>query len=318
MSRPNPFRARYRPPVRPGWHRELPARVRRYFDERVLLKWVLITGFACFVGGYLIITFLFFPGFGRSAIVTVPDLAGRTVGQADRALDRAGLDLLRGGTLPNSRVRQGRVLMQTPLPGEEVARGTQVRIVLSAGPEMRQVPPITGLSRTDAIGLLQRFGYRVAIQSVRDRQEEGTILGLRPVAGARAAVGTVVTMVISAGPPTVLVPSVIGLDRGGAASRLEAGGLGLGRVSYDPSSLEPEGTVIAQSPVAGDSLRMGSNVRVTLAGADPNPPPPPVDSLAPVDTGLVEPPDDGEEVPEEEPEEGEEPVANGEEIGNRE
>jgi eukaryotic-like serine/threonine-protein kinase len=308
VSRPD--RARHRPP-RPGWRRELPARVRRYFDERALLKWVLITGFACFVAGYLLMTLIFFPGFGRSAIVTVPDLAGRTVGSAGRALDRAGLDLLRGGALPNPRVRQGRVLMQTPLPGEEVARGTQVRIVVSAGPEMRQVPPVTGLSRNDAIGLLQRFGYRVAIQNVRDRREEGTLLGLRPAAGARAAVGTVVTMVISAGPPSVLVPSVIGLERGAAAARLEAGGLELGRVSYDPSSLEPAGSVVAQTPVAGDSLRMGSGVRVTLAGADPNPPPPPVDTLtAPMDTGLVELPAD-----EEEPEEPEEPPKEGEKPG---
>ena len=317
MSRPNPFRARYRPPARPGWHRELPGRVRRYFDERALLKWVLITGFACFVVGYLLITLLFFPGFGRSPIVTVPDLTGRTLGQADRALDRSGLDLLRGGTLPNARVRQGRVLMQTPLPGEEVARGTQVRIVLSSGPEMRQVPAVRGLSRVDAIGLLQRFGYRVALQNVHDRREEGTILGLRPAAGARAAVGSVVTMVISAGPPSVLVPSVMGMERGQAAARLEAGGLALGRVSYDPSSLEPAGTVVAQAPVAGDSLRMGSGVRVTLAGADPNPPPPPTDSLPPLDTGLVEPPDEGEEEPEEEPAEEEEPVGRGT-AGNRE
>ena len=309
MNRPNPYRARYRPPLRPGWHRELPSRVRRYFDERVLLKWVLITGFACFVGGYLLMTLIFFPGFGRSAIVTVPDLTGRTSGQASRALDRAGLELLRGGSLPNPRVRRGRVLMQTPLPGEEVARGTQVRIVFSAGPEMRQVPAVTGLSRTDAIGLLQRHGYRVAIQNVRDRKEEGTLLGLRPAAGAQAAVGSVVTMVISAGPPVVLVPSVVGMERGAAAARLQAGGFELGRVSYDPSSLEPEGVVVAQAPAAGDSLRMGSSVRVTLAGPDPNPPPPPVDTLtAPMDTGLVELPPREEEEPEEEPaEEDEEP-----------
>lgn len=305
MSRPNPYRARYRPPLKPGWHRELPTRVKRYFDERALLKWVLATGFVCFVVGYLLITLLFFPGFGRSAIVTVPDLTGRTLNQSERAMDRSGLKLLRGGTLTNARVRAGRVLMQTPLPGEEVARGTQVRIVLSAGPEVRTVPSIKDMPRTEAIGLLQRFGFRVALQNVRDRREEGTILGLRPATGQRAAVGSVVTMVISAGPPSVLVPNVVGLSRADAAARLQAGTLELGRVSYDPGSLEPAGTVIAQTPAAGDSLKMGFGVRVTLAGADPNPPPPAVDSLPPADTGLVELPEEEEpaEEPAEEPEE---------------
>jgi beta-lactam-binding protein with PASTA domain len=276
------------PAPRPGWHRELPARVKRYFDERVLLKWVLITGFACFVGGYLLMTVLFFPGWGRAAIVTVPDLTDRTAGQADRALDRAGLELQRGGTLPNPRVRQGRVLMQTPLPGEEVARGSTVRIVLSSGPELRTVPSIRGLSRADAIGLLQRYGFVVVIRRVRDARESGTLLGLLPATGQRAAVGSRVILQVSAGPPFVQVPEVTGILSADARARLQAVGLVVGRTTYDPFSAEPEGTVLAQSPVAGDSLRQGSGVRVTLAGVDPNPPTVETDSLA-VDSAAVEP-----------------------------
>lgn len=276
------------PAPRPGWHRQVPQRVRRYFDERVLLKWVLVTGFACFVLGYLLMTLLFFPGWGRSAIVTVPDLTNRTVAQANRDLDRAGLEVQRGGTMSNPRVRQGRVLMQSPLPGEEVARGSTVRIVVSAGPEARQVPSIRGLSEPDAIALLLRYGFRVARRRVPDRREPGTILGLSPAAGQRAAVGSVVTMTLSAGPPWVRAPNVVGLLLPDARLRLEAGGLSVGRVGYDPASLEPVGTIVAQGPAAGDSLRMGSGVRVTLAGENPNPPPPPVDSLA-VDSAAVEP-----------------------------
>lgn len=299
-----------RPPVKPGrrvpapspgWHRELGGRVRRYFDERVLLKWVLVTGFACFVLGYLVMTLLFFPGWGRSAIVTVPDLTDRTAGQAERALDRMGLEMQRGGTMPNPRVRQGRVLMQSPLPGEEVARGSTVRIVLSGGPEIRPVPAIRGLSEPDALALLLRYGYRVARRRIPDRRAEGTILGLSPAPGQRAAVGSVVTMTLSAGPPFVRAPGVVGLQLSDARMRLEAGGLAVGRVSYDPASLEPAGTVLAQAPVAGDSLRMGSGVRVTLAGVDPNPPAPAVDSLGVDSAGaMLETPaaDDGAEPPE--------------------
>jgi serine/threonine-protein kinase len=289
-----PGRRRFPAPAA-GWHRELPARVRQYFDERELLRWVLITGFVCFVVGYLLMTVLFFPGWGRAGIVTVPDLTSRTAQQADRALDRAGLQMLRGDTMSNPRVPRGRVLMQVPLPGEEVARGSQVRIVLSTGPELRPVPSIRGLGRADAIGLLQRYGYRVAIRRVRDRRDEGTILGLSPDAGKRAAVGSVVTILISAGPPFIRVPPLVGLQVPDARLRLQAGGLEMGRVGYDPASPEPAGTIVAQSPAPGDSLRMGAGVRVTLAGADPNPPPPPA-----VDSVLVDPAV-AEEVPAEEP-----------------
>ncbi|HEU0300025.1 MAG TPA: hypothetical protein VFR37_11235, partial [Longimicrobium sp.] len=82
-----PHVRRFQPP-RPQWHRELPGRVRRYFDERRLLKWVLIAGFSCFVLGYLVITLIFFPGFGRSPIVTVPDLTGRSRASAERTVER--------------------------------------------------------------------------------------------------------------------------------------------------------------------------------------------------------------------------------------
>lgn len=286
-----PHVRRFTPPST-RWHRELPRRVRTYFDERRLLKYVLAAGVGFFILGYVLVTFLFFPGFGRSPIVTVPDLTGRTRAAAERALDRLGLEVERGDPIPNPRVRRGRVLMQTPLPGEEVPRGSTVRIVLSGGPEIRTVPAITGLSRTDAIGLLQRHGFRVAIRNVRDRREEGTILGLRPEPGGEAAVGSVVELVISSGPPFVPVPGVVGLTSSDARARLQAAGLALGRVSYDEFSPEPAGTILRQSPAEGDSLRMGSGVRVTLAGPDPNPPPPPVDSAAVLDEESVE-----EEIP---------------------
>lgn len=302
-----PARRRFPAPA-PGWHRELGGRVRQYFDERRLLKWVLITGFSCFVIGYVVMTLLFFPGFGRSPIVTVPDLTEQTAGQAERALDRAGLDMQRGGTMPNPRVRQGRVLMQSPLPGEEVARGSTVRIVLSAGPEVRQVPSIRDLPRQEAISLLQRFGYRVALRNVHDRREEGTILGLSPATGQRAAVGSVVTMSISAGPPWMRAPNVVGLQVDDARTRLQAGGLEMGRVGYDPGSLEPAGTIVAQTPAAGDSIRLGSGIRVVLAGENPNPPLPLTDSVVTVDSAVVEPEPDAEPAEPDEPDEPAEPA----------
>jgi eukaryotic-like serine/threonine-protein kinase len=264
----------------PGWHRELPGRVRRYFDERRLLKWVLIAGAGCFVMGYLVVTLLFFPGFGRSPIVTVPDLTGRSRGQAERTLSRVGLKVQRGQPIPNPRMPRGRVLMQTPLPGEEVARGSTVRIVLSGGPEMRQVPSISGLSRADAIGLLRRFGFQLAVRRMQHRSEQNSLIGTLPGAGKPAPVGGMVLLLVSNGPPKVLVPNIVGLFPAEARSRLQAVGLSLGRIRYDPASVDSIGSIIEQGPAAGDSLGQGSSVRVVLAGPDPNPPEPEVDSAA--------------------------------------
>jgi serine/threonine-protein kinase len=264
----------------------VPERVATYFNERKILKYVIYCGLAGFLLGYVFITLLFFP-FGRSAIVTVPDVRGKTLAQARRAFDRVGLEAQIGDSLSHPTVRAGRVLAQVPLPGQEAARGSEVEVIVSQGPERRAVPSITGLGKDDAVALLQRMGFRVRLASVVDDSPEGKLLGMDPKAGTRMPMPGTVTLTLSAGPPKVLVPSVLALDEGDAAARLEAVGLRLGRVSYDSLSAEPRGTVLSQAPAAGDSLRMGSAVRVVLAGPDPNPPPVvvPVDTLQPAEPG---------------------------------
>jgi beta-lactam-binding protein with PASTA domain len=292
-------RAFVRPAPARRWRPRVPQRVATYFNERKILKYVVLTGLGSFLLGYLFITLLFFP-FGRSAIVTVPDVRGKTLAQARRAFDRVGLEVQIGDSLSHPTLRVGRVLAQVPLPGQEAARGSEVEVIVSQGPERRAVPSITGLGKDDAVALLQRMGFRVRLASVVDNSPEGKLLGMEPRAGTRVPMPGTVTLTLSAGPPRVAVPSVFALDAGDAAARLEAVGLRLGRVGYDSLSAEPRGTVVSQSPAAGDSLRMGSAVRVVLAGPDPDPPPVvvPVDSLQPAEPGEpAEPPAEPEPEP---------------------
>lgn len=258
-------------PRRPG----VRERVKAYFDERRLLKYIIYCGLGGFFVGYLFITLLFFPGFGRSAIVTVPDVRGMTMAQARRALAHEGLELVRGPTLSHPHIKAGRVLSQVPLPGQEAARGSDVRIIFSGGPDLRPIPGIAGMEKDDAIALLQRFGFQVRLRTIANMQDEGTILGMDPRAGTKVPMPSIVVLTLSAGPPKIVTPGVVGATRDDAAARLEAAGLRLGHVSWDSLSTAPVGNVVAQSPEAGDSIRMGGAVRVTLSGHDPNPPPPP-------------------------------------------
>lgn len=279
-------------------------RVKAYFDERRLLRYIIYCGLGGFFFGYLFIMLLFFPGFGRSAIVTVPDVRGMTQNSARRALERAGLEITRGNTLNNPRVQAGRVLSQVPLPGQEASRGSDVRVILSAGPNLRPVPSIAGLRKDDAISLLQRMGFQVRLRHVVNVAEEGTLLGIDPRAGTQVPMPGIVVLNLSAGPPKIATPSVLNTTREAAAAALQAAGLRLGRVSYDSASTAPLGDVVAQSPAAGDSIRMGGAVRITLSGRDPNPPAP-VDTTTapvPVDSAAAAEEEPGEEEPEPDPE----------------
>jgi beta-lactam-binding protein with PASTA domain len=255
--------------------------VKAWLDRRPRLKYVLYFGVGGFLVGYLFITLLFFPGFGRSAIVNVPDLRGMNLPGARRALDAAGLEMSRGPSLNNARMRAGHVLTQVPLAGQEAARGTAVRVFLSDGPDRRKVPGIAGMEKDDAIALLQRMGFQVRLRLVRSMREEGTLLGMAPHAGTSVPMPSIVVLSLSAGPPKILAPAVTGGTRDQAVAILEAAGLRLGRVGYDSTSTAPLGDVVGQSPEPGDSVRMGGAVRIIISGRDPTPPPPvPVDSAA--------------------------------------
>lgn len=265
--------------------------VKAHLDRRPRLKYVLYFGGGGFLVGYVFITLLFFPGFGRSAIVNVPDLRGMTLSGARRALDAAGLEMSRGPNLNNPGMRADHVLTQVPLAGQEAARGTAVRLFMSDGPERRKVPGIAGMEKDDAIALLQRMGFQVRLRLLRSMAEEGTLLAMAPRAGTAVPMPGIVVLSLSAGPPKIIAPMVTGGTRDNAEAILEAAGLRLGRVGYDSTSSAPLGDVVGQSPAAGDSVRMGGSVRIIVSGHDPAPPPPPapVDSVAPDSTAEPAP-----------------------------
>lgn len=268
-------------PAAGPWLKARWARFKAYLGRHPHQRRFLYFGVGSFAAGYLFIFLLFFPGFGRSAIVNVPDLRGMTVTSARRALSDAGLEMQRGPSLANPQMRAGHVLTQVPLAGQEAPRGTSVRIFLSDGPDRRPVPSIEGLNTDDAIRLLQRMGFQVRLRTVASPREEGTLLGMEPKAGTAVPMPGVVVLSIASGPPKILAPNVTGGTREQAISILEAAGLRLGRVGYDSLSTAPLGDVVGQSPAAGDSVRMGGSVRITISGRDPTPPPVEVDSAAP-------------------------------------
>lgn len=242
---------------------------------------VLAVGLGAFVAGYLLVWIVFFPGLGRDAIVTVPDVRNQRLPAAARVLEGAGLTVERGSTLANPTVPAGAVLAQTPLPGQEVMRGAAVQVILSSGPERHPVPSVRGMRAKRAAALLEAYGFTVAIQEVEDASPEGTILEMTPAAGAMAVVPSEIRMRVSAGPPWVEAPGVVGMERDAARAALEAAGLRVGDVGYDPYALAEPGVIVSQSPAAGDSIRQGSGVGIVVAGTDPTPAPEPADTLAP-------------------------------------
>jgi serine/threonine-protein kinase len=113
----------------------------------------------------------------------------------------------------------------------------------------------------------------VRYSGVLSDRARGTVLGQRPVAGAKVVKGSTVALRVSRG--SGAVPSVVGQTRSAAMATLEAAGFKAQAFTV-PAGVK-SGIVVAQSPQGGIPAPGGSKVRLYVSGgkAAAGPPPPP-------------------------------------------
>lgn len=246
-----------------------PARRRRFGGrggvEGKWWAWAIGALVLAFGLGYLFTALVFFPSSDRPPVVAVPDLREMDEGGARAAASALGLELEMGDTFPNPAVPAGRILSQTPLPGQEVAPGSPVRVILSGGAERRAVPVVTAMTVDQATRVLEASGFQVSVEEVEDPRAAGRVVGIEPGPGTELQVPAPVRLRVSSGPPLVEVPDLLGMDEATASATLEAVGLELGEIEYRFGGFTVEELVTAQEPFAGDSIEYGSEVRVRMS-----------------------------------------------------
>jgi serine/threonine-protein kinase len=92
---------------------------------------------------------------------------------------------------------------------------------------------------------------------------EGIVFDQAPDPGTRLAKGSLVTILVSSGKPTVAVPDVRGESQAEAIEELTRRGLDPNVVSIN--STKPEGIVIAQDPAPGLTVVSGTTVRINVS-----------------------------------------------------
>jgi serine/threonine-protein kinase len=129
------------------------------------------------------------------------------------------------------------------------------------GAEKREVPRVVGKQLIQAREQLERAGFDVRTERVRSPVDFDEVLDQDPDGGEEADEGSTVTLEVSRGPGTVLVPAVANRPREQAINELQDAGL---KVSWEsrPSDEIEEGLAIRTTPRAGKSVVRGS--RVTL------------------------------------------------------
>jgi serine/threonine-protein kinase len=203
---------------------------------------------------------------GESNLVAVPNVVGERLKAAQTTLEDAKFEV--EVETQASDEPKNIVLRQDPAGESEAEEGSVVTLLVSAGPEQVEVPQVVGLSQQDAIAAVQDADLVVDIEEIDSDQPAGTVVSSDPAEGTLVDVGSTVTLRVSTG--EVTVPSVVGRSESSATTILEQAGFNVTPVFEETDEASP-GTVIAQSPAADSTARLGTTVVITIAEAPPEP-----------------------------------------------
>jgi serine/threonine-protein kinase len=178
----------------------------------------------------------------------VPNLVGLTEDEARLAIADAGFTVGRISRETSDTVEADLVISQDPNRDVFADPGSSIDFVLSLGKPEVEVPFVVGAPRKEARAQLEAVNLQVRFQEEDSDEERYQVLRTDPAAGTSVAEGTTVTVFFSDGPEKV--PDVVGMKQAQAERAIREAGF-VPDVRTDPSSTEPQGTVVDQIPSGG-------------------------------------------------------------------
>jgi eukaryotic-like serine/threonine-protein kinase len=136
-----------------------------------------------------------------------------------------------------------------------------------------KVPSVAGMTDGAAVTALRADGFEVRIGTAvtSSTTKQGTVVRTVPTAGGRVAKGAEITLIPSAGPRMLTVPSVAGQQLAAAQAALRGAGLRPGAVHQVASSSASAGVVVSTQPAAGTSWPQTQPVAINVSAGPPLP-----------------------------------------------
>ena len=129
------------------------------------------------------------------APVEVPPIIGTLITDATTTLGPLGLT--------TETIREdfddsvaGTILSTDPIPGTTVPKGTVIKVVLSKGPVLVDVPNVVGMDVTTATTTLQSAGFQVKVVNKLTVAILNKVYSQNPAGGSKAPKGSVITLEI--------------------------------------------------------------------------------------------------------------------------
>ena len=202
--------------------------------------------------------------------VKVPPVKGQQWTQAQQTLLNAHLKPVEHFVPGNTK---GQVTATDPPAGDSVPKGSTVRVNVMTGPAPATVPNVVGETLSQALTTLRNDGFNPNPHIVSSDAPQNQVISQNPASGTSSTKGTTVNLNVSAGPPQVTVPSVVGETAQQAVGDLEAQGFVVNQQPISVSDPSEQGIVQNQNPDGGTSATKGATVTIEVGQHSPGPPP---------------------------------------------
>ncbi|MDR2045137.1 MAG: Stk1 family PASTA domain-containing Ser/Thr kinase [Clostridium sp.] len=201
--------------------------------------------------------------------VEMPAVIGKNLEEARALLEEHGL-LIEVEYQESNLYGAETVFYSDVEEGSMVAQGKTVKLTVSSGTQVTEVPAVEGKSYEEAYSLLTEAGFKInrdAKDLYSDTVEAGLVLMQIPEAGQQVPTGSVVTVTVSLGKEEAKtrVPNVIHRSEAEATIELLESRLTVGTVTPAYSSEIPAGDVCYQSYSHGSYVPEGTAIDLQVS-----------------------------------------------------
>ena len=205
-----------------------------------------------------------------AADTTMPNLAGKTREDAEKAISDAKLIAVQGADVVSNKVKPGLVCEQSVAAGTTLKQDTYVSYSIAIAPpsDSTNVPNVAGEPVKDAREQLHKayLGFDTS-KAYSDTVAKDCVIKQSIDAGTRVAKGTVVSLTVSMGKrPSgdIAVPNVVGKSSGDAAGALKSAGLSASTTNQYSDDVAKD-IVMSQSIDAGTKVAKDTPITIVVS-----------------------------------------------------
>ena len=211
--------------------------------------------------------------------IQVPSVVNQTQDAAIAVLKGLGLSA-NPVQVPSDSVAAGIVIDQDPKAGINADPGAVVKLTVSGGKQLVDLPPVVGVIQANAKTTLEKLGFVVDVVLAPSDRPLGEVTAQDPAAG-KVAPASKITLTVSGGPNQIAVLNVIGIDAVQASIQLTKAGLLNVKSVNEASTTVATGLVIRTEPPVGTAVAKDAEVKLIVSSG-----PSPV--IVPLLVGLTE------------------------------